>query len=197
MFNKANFIDWHRALREQPFLNGDEMVQRTKQDGFTPHLVFEMFSLPSQAVPLNNGGVVTMLIRAGIAWLVVLTIAAGDSAIAGRLEQPPDPVIQSSIQAVLQQYSIAFESLDAGAVKKVQPSIDVENLKTAFKEMRALEVKIDEIKILSIDVGVVRVNCRVTQTLTPKAGTQKTIAVMRVIRLRRPGSVWIIDAFER
>jgi hypothetical protein len=44
---------------------------------------------------------------------------------------------------------------------------------------------------------VTRVSCRVTQTLTPKAGSKQTIAVTRVIRLHEQDDVWVIDAFER
>jgi hypothetical protein len=41
------------------------------------------------------------------------------------------------------------------------------------------------------------VSCRVTQTLTPKAGGKQTSAVTRVLRLRRQEAVWLIDGFER
>jgi len=92
---------------------------------------------------------------------------------------------------------VAFGSRYALAVKKVQPSIDIENLKNAFNDMRALEVMIDEIKILSTESTTTRVSCRVTQTLTPKAGSKRTVAVMRVMRLRKQDSGWVIDAFER
>ena len=111
--------------------------------------------------------------------------------------QAVDPAIQTGVRELLQQYSSAFERLDPNAVKKVQPSADVENLRNAFKEMRALAITIDEIKILSTDSAITRAGCRVTQTMTPKAGSKKTIVVMRVIRLRRQGTAWIIDAFER
>ena len=52
------------------------------------------------------------------------------------------------VREALQQYASALESLDAEAVKKVQPSIDVEGLKRAFREMRSLEVAIDNIRLL-------------------------------------------------
>ena len=92
---------------------------------------------------------------------------------------------------------MAFESLNAAAVKKVQPSIDIENLKAAFKQMRALQVSIDDIRILSTEGPATRISCRVMQTLTPKAGSKQTMAVTRVIRLHRQDGLWVIDAFER
>ena len=104
---------------------------------------------------------------------------------------------ETGVRDALQRYSAALESLDANAVKKVQPSIPVENLAKAFKEMRELKVIIDAVRMLSVDGNTARVSCRVTQTLTPKAGAKQTTAVTRVMRLRRDGEAWVIDAFER
>jgi hypothetical protein len=104
---------------------------------------------------------------------------------------------QTVAREVLQQYSTALASLDADAVKRVQPSIDVETLKKAFREMKALEVAIDTIKVLSSEPSMARVSCRVTQTLTPKAGAKRSTAVTRVLRLRRNDAGWFIDGFER
>ena len=114
----------------------------------------------------------------------------------------PSPVfgqdaVEADARQLLQQYSAALESLDAEAVKRLQPSMDVENLKKAFREMRQLDVTIDNVKLLTVDAAMVRVSCRVSQTLTPKAGSRQTTAVTRVLRLRREQSSWVIDAFER
>lgn len=105
--------------------------------------------------------------------------------------------VEADARDLLQQYAAALESLDATAVKKLQPSIDAENLKKAFKEMRELDVTIDNVKVLSVDATLARVSCRVSQTLTPKAGSKQTTAVTRVLRLRRVQAAWVIDAFER
>src|SRR5258705_3359076 len=138
------------------------------------------------------------------AWRVIAALLAAAAFASGSSaagppwsQQAGDRSLETGIRELFQRYSAAFESLDAAAIKKVQPSIDAENLKNAFKEMRALRVMIDEIKILSAEGTVTRISCRVTQTLTPKAGTRKTVAVTRVIRLRKQDGVWIIDAFER
>jgi hypothetical protein len=109
----------------------------------------------------------------------------------------PDKSVDPGVRDALLQYAAALESLDADAVKKVQPSIDVEGLKRAFREMRALEVDIDNIRLLSSESGSARVSCRVAQTLTPKAGSRQTTSVTRVLRLRRQDSGWIIQGFER
>jgi hypothetical protein len=105
--------------------------------------------------------------------------------------------VEAAVADTLERYSTALESLDADAVKKVQPAMDAEALKKAFKEMRALEVTIAELKVLSSDAAIVRVSCKVTQTLTPKAGSKQTTAVTRVVRLKKHDEGYVIDAFER
>jgi hypothetical protein len=111
--------------------------------------------------------------------------------------QPPSPAVENGVRDALQRYSAALHSLDANAVKKVQPSIDVDSLKRAFRDMRSLEVGIDDVKVLSADATGARVSCKVTQTLTPKMGAKQTAAVTRVIRLHSQDSGWVIDSFER
>jgi len=112
-------------------------------------------------------------------------------------QQPNVSAAESGVRDTLQRYSAALESLDANAVKKVQPSLAAENLAKAFKEMKELKVTIDTVKVLSAEGATARVSCRVTQTLTPKVGSKQTTAVTRVMRLRREADSWVIDAFER
>ena len=127
-----------------------------------------------------------------------VTVGAGaPHAAAGRPPQAAERPADAGVRELLQQYSTALESLDAEAVKKVQPAIDLGSLKKAFEEMRALDVDIEDVKVLSGDARVARVSCRVTQTLTPKAGSKRTTTVTRVIRMRRADEGWVIDAFER
>ena len=90
-----------------------------------------------------------------------------------------------------------MESRDADLVKKTYPSVDVENLRNAFRDMRELKVSIDNVRVLSIDGTAARVSCRVVQTFTPKAGSKQVSTVTRVLRLRRQEAVWLIDVWER
>jgi hypothetical protein len=110
---------------------------------------------------------------------------------------PTQSAAEAGVRELLKKYSTALESLDANAVKKVQPSISVENLTKAFKDMRELKVDIDAVRVLSTEGAAARVSCRVTQTLTPKVGSKRTTAVTRVMRLRREADAWVIDGFER
>jgi hypothetical protein len=116
---------------------------------------------------------------------------------AARMPQAQAAAAETGVRDTLQRYSAALESLDADAVKKVQPSIAADSLAKAFKDMRELKVAIDTVRVLSLDGTTARVSCRVTQTLTPKAGSKRTTAVTRVLRLRRNADAWVIDGFER
>jgi hypothetical protein len=116
---------------------------------------------------------------------------------AAPLPQTKAAAAEPGIRDLLQRYSAALESLDADAVKKVQPSIPADNLAKAFRDMRELKVSIDAVRVLSLDGATARVSCRVTQTLTPRAGSKQTSAVTRVMRLRRENDSWLIDGFER
>jgi hypothetical protein len=109
----------------------------------------------------------------------------------------PQTPIEAAVREALKQYSAALESLDADQVKKINPSVDSESLKRAFKEARELKVTIDSIKVLASDGTTARVSCRVTQVFTPRAGTKQNSAVTRVMRLRRQDTAWVIDGFER
>ena len=137
------------------------------------------------------------------AWLVaavlavVLALASTVSTWSPGLQQAGNPQVEVNIRDLLRQYSTALEHLDADAVKKVQPSIEVENLRKAFREMRALNVTIEDVRVLAADEATARVSCRVTQILTPKAGSKQSTAVTRVMRLRRQAGSWSIESFER
>ena len=113
------------------------------------------------------------------------------------MQQTASTASEVGVRETLQKYAAALESLDANAVKKVQPSVPIDNLTKAFKEMRELKVDIDAVRLLSMEATTARVSCRVTQTLTPRAGAKRTTAVTRVMRLRREASSWVIDGFER
>ena len=130
-------------------------------------------------------------IRRALTVVTVLIVSAATAA--GQVDERTE----ANARDVLQQYATALASLDAEAVKKVQPSIDVESLRRALRDMKTLEVVIDGIKVLSSDASAARVSCRVNQTLTPKAGSKRSTVVTRVVRLRRVNNTWVIDSFER
>jgi hypothetical protein len=130
--------------------------------------------------------------------MVAMTIGIAPAGrVSAQGSQAASAQIEVAIRDTLRQYSTALAHLDADAVKKVQPSIEVENLRRAFKEMRALNVTIEDVRVLAADDTMARVSCKVNQTLTPKAGSKQTTAVTRVMRLRRQVGSWIIDSFER
>src|SRR5262245_23902356 len=128
--------------------------------------------------------------------LIVSILSAVDGARLALVAQGP-AVPEADLRDTLQRYSAALESLDVNAVRKVQPSIPVESLAKAFRDMRELDVTIDMVRVLSSAGTTARVSCRVTQTLTPRAGAKQTTTVTRVMRLKRNPDSWIIDGFER
>lgn len=133
--------------------------------------------------------------RTGAFVLLALSLCVASAL--GQQGSTATQTVDPGIRHLLERYSAAFESLDSAAVKKVQPSIDADTLTKAFKQMRSLEVSIADVKVLSSDASAIRVSCRVTQTLVPRAGAKQTIAVTRVLRLRRLDGGLVIDAFER
>jgi hypothetical protein len=133
-------------------------------------------------------------------WLHISAVALGVHGTPAQRSSTVPPAqtqLEVSVRDALQQYSAALESLDADQVKKIHPAVDIEILKRAFREMRELKVTIDNVKVLSTDGGITRASCRVTQVLTPRAGSKQTSAVTRVMRLRKQEAVWVIDGFER
>jgi len=126
-----------------------------------------------------------------------LVLATAPAVVRATSTQTSPAQAESGIRELLREYSTALERFDPDAVKRVQPSIEVENLRKAFKEMRALSVTIDDVRVLTTDGTVARVRCRVMQTLTPKAGSKQTTTVIRVMRVRQQVGSWIIESFER
>jgi hypothetical protein len=109
----------------------------------------------------------------------------------------PHP-LDEAVRETLQRYEAAYESLDAQQVKKVHPSLDADALRQLFNGFRALEMKIDDVRVLSSEGATVRVSCKITQTYTPKAGKRETSPpVTRVFRLRKQEASWVIDGYER
>jgi len=116
---------------------------------------------------------------------------------AAAVRQPHTQPVEIGVREMLQRYSQALESRDAEAVKRIQPSIPVESLARAFRDMRELKIAIDAARVLSVKGSTARVSFRVTQTVTPKVGAAQTTTVTRVMQVRRDGGVWVIDGFER
>lgn len=135
-------------------------------------------------------------------WLQVSAIGLGMQTPSPQRPSPSSPPVAQtqldlSVRETLQQYSAAYESLDAERVKKIHPAIDLETLKRTFRDMRELKVSIDSVKVLSTDGNITRVSARIMQQLTPRAGTKQTTNITRVFRLRKQEAAWVIDGFER
>lgn len=106
--------------------------------------------------------------------------------------------VEAAAKELFQEYAAAYEALNADRVKKIQPSMDLALLRSAFRDFREMKLSIDNIKVLTVDGPIARVSIRVTQVVTPKAGAKPNPEVnTRVVRLKRQEAVWLIDGFER
>jgi hypothetical protein len=129
--------------------------------------------------------------------LLAMATVLGGQAVGWRSASAQGSAAETAVRDALQRYATALESRDVNAVKKVQPSIAVDSLAKAFRDMRELKVVIDAVRVLSVEGTTARVSCNVTQTLTPKVGSKQTTVVVRVVRLRREADAWVIGSFER
>ena len=137
--------------------------------------------------------------------LVVLTlVVALDRRSAGRLDGPsrlPVPLAvpqdaETAVRDSLQRYAAALESLDASAVKKIQPSIAADTLAKAFRDMRELKVVIDAVRVISLDDAAARVSCKVRDAHAQSRIHPNNRGHPRGAHAREAAG-WVIDAFER
>jgi Protein kinase domain len=113
---------------------------------------------------------------------------------------PASPPAQSTsvsereaILATLREYAAAYESLNAEAVRRVFPSIDVARLAARFRDLRAQQVAMTNEQI-SIDGTTAVVRCKVRQAYTPRVGSGGSQTVDAEFRLQKIGGRWLIVA---
>ena len=101
---------------------------------------------------------------------------------------------EQGIRQALREYEAAYESLDAAAVLRVQPSFtskQAEQLAKAFSGYRSYNLTIEEIQI-SLQGQKATVSTRVTRGLTPKVGRAQTVTAATVFLLEKRGTAWQI-----
>jgi serine/threonine protein kinase len=102
---------------------------------------------------------------------------------------------EDQVRGVLDDYRQAYESLDAAAVRRVQPSLtdgQVEELRRAFEQYDAYRITITDIK-LNLAGDKATVSCRVARRLDPKAGRSQSDTRPTVFHLeKRGGTSWVI-----
>jgi len=101
---------------------------------------------------------------------------------------------EQGIRQALREYEAAYESLDAAAVLRVQPSFttkQADQLAKAFSEYRSYNLTIEDVQI-SLQGQRATVSTRVTRGLTPKVGRAQTVTGATVFLLEKRGTVWQI-----
>jgi tetratricopeptide (TPR) repeat protein len=115
--------------------------------------------------------------------------------------QPAAPVqseaaARQAVRGVLEEYRTAFESLNAEAIRAVQPAVDAGALQANFSAVTAYSVKM-QVQSLTFDgPSVARANCLMTYSPVPKPSS-KIPPVLTVFHLRRSGEVWLIEKIVR
>jgi hypothetical protein len=102
------------------------------------------------------------------------------------------------VQHALAMYEAAYESRDAAAVLRIQPTFTAEQarqLANAFADYTSYQMSIEDARI-SMNGARATVSCRVVRAFTPKVGRGRTIAAPAVFQLERRTSGWVIVAVQ-
>lgn len=126
--------------------------------------------------------------------------AAGGANAAPPAAAPPNAALaeESSIRGVLDAYKAAYESMDANAVHRVQPSLSADQLamlQKTFGDYRSYSVEIGDVNITLAGTRAT-VACRVTRRFDPKAGRAAGNTVPTVFHLSKDGGSWVITRVE-
>jgi serine/threonine protein kinase len=118
---------------------------------------------------------------------------------------PEPPAVDSSavpddvaVHGVLDAYRQAYESLDAAAVRRVQPTLtdsQVSELRRAFEQYNAYAITITDIK-LNLAGDKATVTSRVARRLDPKAGRSQSDTRATVFHLEKRGGAWVITRVD-
>jgi serine/threonine-protein kinase len=114
-----------------------------------------------------------------------------------------DPVaMEAGVRETLQRYQHAFESLDAGAIKAIQPWLgptDQNRLQASFRDFRSLTMQmvVGSIQVTA-DGATATAHTVVEQKTVVKSGTAPPVIKQRVVfTLRRRADGWIIERVDR
>lgn len=102
------------------------------------------------------------------------------------------------VQQALAMYKAAYESRDAAAVLRIQPTFTAEQarqLANAFADYTSYRMSIEDTRI-SMNGAHATASCRVVRAFTPKVGRGRTIAAPSVFQLERRTSGWVIVAVQ-
>jgi len=103
---------------------------------------------------------------------------------------------RQAVRGVLEEYRTAFESLNAEAIRAVQPGVDSGVLRANFSAVTAYNVKMQVQDIAFDGPSAARASCLMTYNPVPKP-SGKIPPVATIFHLRRSGEVWLIEKIVR
>ena len=104
----------------------------------------------------------------------------------------------AAIQETLRRYADAYGSRDVAAVKRVLPSLSVQQLRGLekdFSDYRSYSVEIADPRI-SVDRETAVVTSQVTRSFVTRSGVAGGHAVATTFRLRKIDGAWVIERLE-
>jgi tetratricopeptide (TPR) repeat protein/predicted Ser/Thr protein kinase len=110
---------------------------------------------------------------------------------------PAAPAAQSplneepAIRATLEAYAQAYRSLNADAVARVFPSVNLPALRRAFQETRQQDVQIENAQV-RVQGMRATVMCRIRQVFTPRAGQTREATLAAEFVLEKSNGAWLI-----
>jgi hypothetical protein len=112
-------------------------------------------------------------------------------------ERPAAPPVDeaAAVRSVIGRYVRAWESLDAAAVQAVQPKVDVQALRRAFRGFRTLQMTMSDCDV-RVQGDAATAVCRRSQRIVPEVGRQLTDNSRVRFRFHRAGGGWVIDGID-
>ena len=111
---------------------------------------------------------------------------------------PAATAISGPIQSVLNQYRLAFGTLDASGVERFWPGVNARNLQRAFDQMDSQRIEFDSCTTNTMTTDRAQVSCAGRSTFVPKVGnsTPRTDSRRWTFHLSRANTAWIIDRVD-
>ena len=98
---------------------------------------------------------------------------------------------EPAILATIAAYASAYTRLDAASVKRLYPSVNEQELRRAFSDLKSQQVSIQGQRIV-VNSDKATVTCVQVTSLVPKAGISHSDSRQTVFQLEKLNGAWII-----
>jgi ketosteroid isomerase-like protein len=106
---------------------------------------------------------------------------------------PPPPAVteRPRIEAALAAYAAAYSNLDADAVARVYPSVDIGALRRAFGDARELDLQVD-IQLVKVSGDTAVVSATVRQRFQGSVGAAQSSSTKAEFLMQKTSGTWLI-----